>query len=346
MKIMELNRTYLGIEGFGSPTDYQRVPPMVLKYVLLDPHSFVCQYILKLSPSTQPVSDLAAHNRRQLDCVWEDFPDAVRNYASIIQKQVDSAIARENSAQKISSPSLCAHISFFYKDSRIQYLEKEIQGLQTIPNIDIFIHSNLQFSHPLIANNVHLIVHDIKNLHPFFLTWQSRPYFQKQLGQYDYYLYLEDDILFTRKNFEFYLKYHPICKKNNVHLGFLRVECSPTTGDWYILDIFRSLKRRIQLNGIEFAVNDVNPYYAMWILDKEEMHRFIHEYPDCYEFRTLFWGEELNMVRENAATNPNCIMCQMTVVRDEEGADLWHLTNNYVDRDKLFSTLKRNSLLS
>jgi len=361
VKVLESHYTFLGIEGFGSPTDYRRLPGPILQYVFGDPHSFVCQYVLTLQPSELPETDLVADNRAAIQLEFGKLPTSIQQYIAAVQKQVASAsvpqrpepsrnfcISVKNDSYaadvKKNTPSLVAHISFFYVPERIVYLNQEVEGLLTIPDIDIFIHTNQAFEHPMLHGNVHLVVHDLGETHPFYLTWKSRPFFRDQLGKYDYFLYLEDDILFTQESFSYYRKYHPICKRNGVHLGFLRVEQSKRNHQWYLLDVTRPLQNRLKMDSLEFVVNDVNPYYAMWILDAEEMKRFITEFPQEYDLTRPFWGNNFNMVREDAAISPGCTLYSKTVIFDEKGANLWHLTNNYVDHDSIYATLSRDRL--
>jgi len=38
--------------------------------------------------------------------------------------------------------NLAVHISFFYKEDRVAYLEQVIAGLHEINDVDVFVHSN------------------------------------------------------------------------------------------------------------------------------------------------------------------------------------------------------------
>ena len=48
---------------------------------------------------------------------------------------------------------------------------------------------------------------------------------EKQKLKFDYFIYSEDDILFSKKNFKYWLNYKNICIKNLILMvGFLRTE--------------------------------------------------------------------------------------------------------------------------
>ena len=47
---------------------------------------------------------------------------------------------------------------------------------------------------------------------------------ETQRNDYDIFIYCEDDLLFTKKNFKYWLSHKDKCIQNNFNLGFLRVE--------------------------------------------------------------------------------------------------------------------------
>lgn len=98
---------------------------------------------------------------------------------------------------------------------------------------------------------------------------------EKQKNSYDYFIYTEDDILFKKKNFEYWEKYKNQCLTNEYNLGFVRVEDNKSKG-LYMVDIFHSLYKYIFINKNKYFINDVNPYCAFWIYDKIEFQKFIN----------------------------------------------------------------------
>jgi len=126
---------------------------------------------------------------------------------------------------------------------------------------------------------------------------------KKQIGSYKHYMYLEDDVLFTKKNFDHYLKWHEACKKRNAYLGFLRVECRDDD-KWFLGDLLERLSDATEIDGTEFLRCNTYRYAAMWILDNEEMKKFAYEMSDLYEFKQLHYNGGISMSRENAAIGP------------------------------------------
>ena len=98
---------------------------------------------------------------------------------------------------------------------------------------------------------------------------------EKQKNSYDFFVYTEDDILFTKKNFEYWQKYKDQCLTNKFNLGFVRVEDNKSKG-LYLVDIFYSLYKYIFINDNKYFINDVNPYCAFWIYDQIEFKKFIN----------------------------------------------------------------------
>ena len=86
----------------------------------------------------------------------------------------------------------------------------------------IFIHCNKKLKSK--NKRIKYIFHSFKNAHPFKLTWYCRNLMEQQKEDYDIFIYCEDDILFTKKNFKYWIDNKENCIKNDYNLGFLRVE--------------------------------------------------------------------------------------------------------------------------
>lgn len=179
------------------------------------------------------------------------------------------------------SKKIVVHISFFQirkysqKHEKIINLRKIIQNyLKISKNLDIYIHSNKAI---VLKNNKNIFkkIYNLKNQHPFYLSWKFRKDMEKQKNSYDFFIYTEDDILFTKKNFEYWKKYKDQCLSNKFNLGFVRVEDNKRKG-LYLVDIFHSLYKYIFINNNKYFINDVNPYCAFWIYDKIEFQKFVN----------------------------------------------------------------------
>ena len=80
------------------------------------------------------------------------------------------------------------------------------------------------------------IKYNFKNDHPFKLTWFCRNLMKSQKNNFDIFIYCEDDILFDKKNFNYWLKHKNTCIKNNFNLGFLRFEINKKDKNYYSTD--------------------------------------------------------------------------------------------------------------
>jgi len=121
------------------------------------------------------------------------------------------------------------HISFYYNSNRICYINRIIQECNSYPFItDIFIHTNYKFSNEILHENtngkIEIIVHDLSNINPFYLTWKCRDLLKNQKDDYDIFMYIEDDILVPKEAILYWLKYNEQLIARNYNLGFVRIE--------------------------------------------------------------------------------------------------------------------------
>lgn len=151
-------------------------------------------------------------------------------------------------------------------------------------------------------------------------------------------MYIEDDVLFTKENFDYYLKYHSICKENNAYLGFLRTERSKD-GSIRVLDCLDRLTTAIAINGIEFLECLKYRYAALWLLDADEMAAYVNGMHSLFMLEKRHYGRP-DMVREDAAIGPIYEMFGKMLVVDEPGCYVQHLPNNYADTSSPFGKIK------
>lgn len=180
----------------------------------------------------------------------------------------------------MNKKKIVVHISFFQAKKyfqnhyKILNLRKIIENyLKISKNLDIYIHSNKAI---MLKSNKHIFkrIYNLKNQHPFYLSWKFRKEMEKQKNSYDFFIYTEDDILFTKKNFEYWKKYKDQCLSNKYNLGFVLVEKNKSKGS-YLINIFHKLYKYIFVNNNKYFINDVNPYCAFWIYDKTEFQKFV-----------------------------------------------------------------------
>jgi hypothetical protein len=238
-------------------------------------------------------------------------------------------------------------------DQRFIFLKKIVKNFLAINRgVDIFIHTNkvqLKFK----IKKVKYVIHSLKNQNPFYLSWKCRPLIEKQKNKYDYFIYSEDDILFTKQNFEYWLKNKNICIQNDFNLGFIRTEFK--NKKIFSTDLINKIKYKITFGGKEFAVNDVNNYCAFWIYDKNELDKFV---------KTKFWkfkwkGKNMYAfygVREMSAVGwhgKNMTRYKATVIpilnkKLKSGCFIKHLSNNHAlsNHPVGFGSIEKNNILS
>jgi hypothetical protein len=236
---------------------------------------------------------------------------------------------------------IAVHITY-YQDSKLSlkrrsFLKKVILSYLSISkNVEIFIHTNKKFFYK--HKSVKGIIHDLKGEHPFYLSWKCRNLIFKQRNIYDYFIYSEDDILFNLENFLYWKKYNYFCKKNNYNIGFVRVEDRKFKG-LYAVDIFIKLKKFINLQGKNFIINDNNPYCALWIMSKNELHSFIRSNIWRFKWKTKY--QSYGDIRAMSAMGrhaKNIDYYKATILpikkinnrsKIEKGAVILHLDNKY-----------------
>ena len=214
---------------------------------------------------------------------------------------------------------ISVHITLFIKKNKNQKLKefkKIYESFFTLSkNTKIFVHTNIKIKD--FRKNLYFIYHDISQEDPYRLTWKCRSMMQQQKDSFDYFIYSEDDTLFTKKNFNYWLKNKNYLNKNKYNLGFVRVEKSQIDNSLWTTDQFVQLNEYIVLNKKKFIVLK-NPYFAMWIYDKLEFNNFIkskfwnlHNWRGLNSFTKLYDREKsavgwhgLNMDRYIATVIP------------------------------------------
>lgn len=226
------------------------------------------------------------------------------------------------------SIDLCVHITYWHSPDRLCYLARQINALNELNcNVDIFVHTNIERI-PL-KSRFTTVHHDMTTEYGHFLSWKHRPLLESQLEQFDTFIYLEDDILFTQENWLYYLKHHDLVKQHSSYIGFVRAETDGT--EWYPTDIAPSFGPceplpRKQLGEHDLWVNTNNFYNGFWLLDNIEMRKFIrHSSWDLTKCE--FFG---NFIREKPAIGPIPFFKEVLLNLDHPGCVVHHMPNNYI----------------
>lgn len=193
----------------------------------------------------------------------------------------------------ISSTSATVLISAHYAPSRVPFLSHVLTAILDwgLRDVKVILLTNqpdlsetpvvLQAQSAFMARSWTLECKVITDLeHPFLLTWSHRPYIETWLEERDkesdLFVYLEDDIVLTRENVEYFLKYAPVLRPHRLIPSFFRYEMRD--GRKMAVDLSRPqfpvLSRTVAIDGLTF-VSPSNPYCASYILDKNLGREFV-----------------------------------------------------------------------
>jgi len=235
--------------------------------------------------------------------------------------------------------NIVVHITFYYNIERLKYLQKVISEINNYNyETDIYIHTNKDFSVDILGKyfngKIELVIHHL-SIHPYYLTWQHRNLMKLQKDKYDIFMYIEDDILVPKEAISYWLKYKDNLIKNNINLGFFRIELDEK-GKHYTTDnatspngkIKQFLTKTVNIKGQKFIINDQNHYCAFWIYDKNEFNMFLES--KLFDIKNIRgYG-----IREAAAIGMTQ-KYKMTVIplinnKLNKYCKIYHLPNNYV----------------
>jgi hypothetical protein len=186
-----------------------------------------------------------------------------------------------------------------------------------------------------VITNLDLEVHVHAPAHPYHLTWYHRAHFLRELENYDYFMYIEDDMEIPFENFKNYLKNFKLLWPSFVP-SFVRLETFER--EKYIVDAVNRNFKRYEIEGREF-IGLSNPYHAFWIMPQKELKETLR--PDFARLDT--W-------RELAASYPMWELKKTPLVEITNGqieplCYSYHLTNNYApDLNTPFGKIKITDL--
>lgn len=244
------------------------------------------------------------------------------------------------------------HICFYFLEERVTYINRIIKETDSYDHTtDIFVHTNnihvnRETFDDYSNGSLTVVHHDLSTCHPFMLTWKYRELMKHQRDEYDIFMYIEDDILVPRSAIKYWLDYKN--KLNDYNVGFVRIEYGDD-GNEYITDLpGKQLDTFVKIQDEVYCVNNINPYCAFWIYDKNDFDTFI---------KTNFYDKpNLPMygLREQSAIGmiPQCVGrykdTVIPVVRGKliDECKVYHLPNNYVvNNSTSFATIKFDDAL-
>ena len=229
----------------------------------------------------------------------------------------------------------------FRKLRRIDFLKENISNLKKLSiRPDIFVHTHNDYldDKDIEAEIVH---HKISNedLEKGYLTWLIRPEIEKQKNKYQYFMFLEHDIRFTEKNFQYYLKYQKSLSYKKFNLGFLIYENSNEDNQKYSIHLTKKLGNFININSQNFFINDLENYCCSWIYDQKQFNDFLGTkwwsfQKRAHNFRHNYGIVERSSIGYNAL---NMEYFRATLIpeidkKPDPGCLLEHMTNNYYNK--------------
>lgn len=222
-------------------------------------------------------------------------------------------------------------IAFHYDEKRKKYLNEILYTLLRTYSgfgVTVFIDTNVGhkiFSYAEPPRGVN-VFHNTNLQHPFHLTWMHRSHIKREIDNYDYFMYIEDDMLLPYENFKNYLENFETLWPMYVP-SFIRVE--EFEGAQYVSDVTSlhklDLREVYYKNGKGFyAFPFLQNYHAFWIMPqkqlKETMKPDFVKVTEGREFAAMYTGWELGKPAlveiENGQVSPKCYS--------------YHLPNNYI----------------
>lgn len=253
--------------------------------------------------------------------------------------------------------NITKHITFFYVEERIPYIERLIQEASKYKYItDIFIHTNkndfkIDIFDKYINGEIYVIYHDLTNVNPFTLTTKSRDLLCKQKNDYDIFMYIEDDMLFPCQALEYWLQHNESLIELNYNLGFVRIETKDN--EEYITDLYgEQMDKIITIKNKRYVVNNKNPYCAMWIYNKKEFNKFVEsKYYNLCEIEGYGEREACAIGLHGKYTSwYKDTIIPLVDNHLDYSCKIYHLPNNYVNADhsgiNKFATIKFNDAIS
>lgn len=184
---------------------------------------------------------------------------------------------------------LCIAIAFHFREEILRYINRSSDEFSKLAQrVSVHIMTNtsdanekMAIAKAIAGKGFSFSIHTPTYLgHPFLLTWSHLGLFREQFD-YDpsisHFLYLEDDVLFTAENMEYWMEGRQILGDSGFIPAFLRYETRPDEGERrYILDVMDYADPdklpRINLTSGQYAFLGLPHFYqGMYLLDRAYM---------------------------------------------------------------------------
>ena len=219
-----------------------------------------------------------------------------RKFESIKEKYSINLESFNPNNTNAENSKIVASIAFFYDEKKLTNLKKVCKNLYEISNeTEIYVFTNKisedekkRIEHDLKSNIKIIVIEDI--LHNRLLPWYHLNLMRKLYERKDitHFLYLEDDILISKENFDYWVNGRKILKDFNLIPGFIRTEINHETNELYAIDFVKKNKLKnlpeISINHDYSFINHKYPYQGMYLYDRELMKEHLFgpsSNPDC-----------------------------------------------------------------
>jgi len=183
-------------------------------------------------------------------------------------------------------PNLAIAISFLYRDSRLAFLDLisvPFKDFADCAHVYLFTQTNRAEEKDAIRSvlqgkGVTFSIHTPELLgHPYLLTWCHFTIFRDLLDKdpsVSHFMYLEDDILLTKRNIEYWVQGRQDLKAHGFIPSFLRYE-QKGDDELYMVDIPKQVDfdttPKLFVNDSYCYMNMPSPYQGMYLMDRELM---------------------------------------------------------------------------
>jgi len=255
----------------------------------------------------------------------------------------------EQKTPRISKLLIC--ITFHYSDARIPILKQTCSRLgELAEKVDVIVLTNEQSKIPYLLEELVTGSYRLKILapellgHPYLLTWCHQKVFRDHLTEdkaISHFMYIEDDIVMTPENIEYWLDGREALRSIGLIPSFLRYECSSITSEKFATDLTRQVNPLIAPkaygNGKDYAyMNLPQPYQGMYLLDRQLIEEHLSSGSSSPDFGSWPIREKaaqgitfLNVPRPFNSRNAIGYSISKKVI--DRRSLIHHAANNYVD---------------
>ncbi|MBK7001208.1 MAG: class I SAM-dependent methyltransferase [Rhodoferax sp.] len=180
--------------------------------------------------------------------------------------------------------------------SKLYFLERQLLSIKNIGiSSNVFIITNVMGNEDIarisshipdqsIDFQVEIFNQDLKELEsPWLLTWVHKSIMKNKFqdASFTHFLNIEDDMDFTKSNFQYWLSNREMLRAYNLFPSFLRIERQTDTGEWFWTDSMRgdafdhAELPYLRISDDFWFINLPRPYQGMFLYDRELMQEHI-----------------------------------------------------------------------